>query len=240
MTLSMDDDARDLAAVKAGDPAAFARVYDRHAAIVLSICRRGGAADADDALQETFIRAFRLLDWPSSPADLRRWLYGIARRVCSEQRRAASRRGRHESQAAMHQREVPSAAAPHAGAERAEQFCRLEAALDRLPDDERLAIHLFYLEHDPVPAASHALGVSRSGFYKLLDRARPRPRVPAGGRGGLTCQPQVRRLNVASPFSCSVGAHNWRWNCLKGCTRREALRLRGCMAAHAVNEVPSS
>lgn len=174
MTLSMDDDARDLADVQAGDPAAFARLYDRHAAIVLSICRHRGVADADDALQETFIRAFRLLDRPSGPAELRPWLYGIARRVCSEQRRAASRRERHESQAAMHQRDSQVTATPNGPAERAEQFSRLEDALGRLPDNERLAIHLFYLEHDPVPAASNALGVSRSGFYKLLDRARRR------------------------------------------------------------------
>ncbi len=35
-----------------------------------------------------------------------------------------------------------------------------------------LAIHLHYLEHDPVDAAMRTLGLSRSGFYKLLGRAR--------------------------------------------------------------------
>ena len=39
-------------------------------------------------------------------------------------------------------------------------------------DRERLAIHLYYLEADPVNAAMSALGLSRSGYYKLLSRAR--------------------------------------------------------------------
>ena len=39
---------------------------------------------------------------------------------------------------------------------------------------ERLAIHLYYLDADPVGAATSALGLSRSGYYKLLSRAHGR------------------------------------------------------------------
>jgi DNA-directed RNA polymerase specialized sigma24 family protein len=60
------------------------------------------------------------------------------------------------------------------GAARAEQMQRLTDALGTLADDERLAIHLFYLEDDAASAAADALGLSRSGFYKLLARARGR------------------------------------------------------------------
>ncbi len=57
-------------------------------------------------------------------------------------------------------------------AEHAENLDRLTEALDQLEDRERLAIHLYYLEADPVKAAKSALGLSRSGYYKLLARAR--------------------------------------------------------------------
>lgn len=53
-----------------------------------------------------------------------------------------------------------------------EALDRLGAALDQLEDRERLAVHLFYLDADPVQAAESALGLSRSGFYKLLARAK--------------------------------------------------------------------
>jgi RNA polymerase sigma-70 factor, ECF subfamily len=184
-----DDDARDLAAAAAGDHDAFGRLYDRHAAVVLSLCRSAIAspsklADADDALQETFIRAHAMLDRLQHTAimrgegGLRSWLYAIARRVCSERRRAATRRLHHEG-VAMHngalmiEREAMAQAS--LVVERVDEhdaLDRLGAALDQLDDRERLAVHLFYLDADPVRAAESALGLSRSGFYKLLARAK--------------------------------------------------------------------
>ena len=56
----------------------------------------------------------------------------------------------------------------------AEQLQRLDGAIDQLEDRQRLAIHLFYLESDPIQAAKSALGLSRSGYYKLLAEARDR------------------------------------------------------------------
>lgn len=183
MTDVMHDDASDLASARDGsDPergAALARLYDRHAPVVISLCRqasgRGGRdlAEAEDAAQETFIRAFRKLDQLVDLARFRPWLYAIAANVCAERRRAAGRRAKHEGEAMkLHTATLNHSAEP--APERAEQLDRLGEALMRLPDDERLAIHLHYLEADPVRAAMPALGVSRSGFYKLLSRARQR------------------------------------------------------------------
>lgn len=181
----MTDDARDLEAARApgGGPdahAAFARIYDRHSAVVRALCRRHSPseADTDDALQECFIRAFGMLDRVSDPAGLRSWLYQIATHVCSERRRAAGRRRKHEHAAfdkgaeGMNGQQRRAEPAPASAAEHAEQLNRLTHALDQLPDDERLAIHIYYLEPDPVAAASSAIGVSRSAFYKLLSRAK--------------------------------------------------------------------
>ena len=68
----------------------------------------------------------------------------------------------------------PGEESPTETAARHERLELLGRAMDQLPDNERLALHLYYLEADPVAAASTALGVSRSGFYKLLTRARER------------------------------------------------------------------
>lgn len=193
----MTDDARDLGLVRAGrradgpSPAsheAFARIYDRHAAVVRALCRQNSPtdADADDALQETFLRAYRMQDRLTDPDGMRSWLYAIARLVCSERRRSARRRSAHEHGAAEEIRAMttttttpgasatPAAASPSERAAQQERMELLSRAMDQLPDNERLALHLYYLEADPVAAASVALGVSRSGFYKLLTRARER------------------------------------------------------------------
>lgn len=189
----MNPDARDLTAALNGGAdgqAAFARVYDRHAPVVRALCRqhvgRRSEAEVDDALQETFIRAFTMLAKVEDPEKLRPWLYAIARRVCAERRRAGTRRSHHEAtgvrvvmngfleQTARDGSPGPQAAGPCTSAEHAEQLARLDQALDELPDKERLAIHFYYLDNDPVAAAHSCLGLSRSGFYKLLAKATER------------------------------------------------------------------
>ncbi len=182
-------DAASAEACRSGEEA-FARLYDRHAPVVRALCRvqLRSEEEADDALQETFIRAYRKLDMVQDAEGVRSWLYAIARLVCAERRRSARRRNHHEQRArnlaertgvvnaAPHQPDMAEAVAgfPAAQADRAEQLDRLSRALEQLPDDERLALHLYYLESDPIAAASECLGVSRSGFYKLLTRGRER------------------------------------------------------------------
>ncbi len=173
MTPTMDDDRRDLEAARSGDQEAFGRIYDRHAAVVLSICRRRLGRDAEDATQETFIRAYRRLDDLADSARLRPWLFAIARYVCMERHRSTRRRSHHEERAmtqAMTDR-APDPTTPEDAAHN-EDLDRLTTALAHLAEDEQLAIHLYYLDADPVAAGADALGLSRSGYYKLLTRAR--------------------------------------------------------------------
>lgn len=195
----VNDDCSDLAALDAGDRDAGRRLYDRHAAVIFALCRAEtglrAAQDAEDAVQETFLRAFRMRDRLTDCTGFRSWLYAIARLVCKEQRtdRARARRdvaygldfsrkstkatgpeGRkpmpiHTMQAAF---ERQSADGPAAPLERQETLARLGSAIDSLPRDVRLALHLFYLEPDPVDAAKRALGVSRAQFYRLVAEAR--------------------------------------------------------------------
>jgi RNA polymerase sigma factor (sigma-70 family) len=173
MVMSLNDDASDLAAARRGDQNAFARLYDRHGAVVLSLCRQRSLADAEDATQETFIRAYRMLDRLQAPDKFRPWLYAIAKRVCSERRRARMRRHDHEARSVMNTAvSHEPRPRPDATAEHEEQLARLDDAIGRLDETERLAIHLHYLEADPVRAAAESLGLSRSGYYKLLARAR--------------------------------------------------------------------
>jgi RNA polymerase sigma-70 factor (ECF subfamily) len=200
MGAPVNDDCSDLAALDAGDRDAGRRLYDRHAAVIFALCRAESPSrsvqDAEDAVQETFLRAFRMRDRLTDCTGFRPWLYAIARLVCKERRteRARARRdvaygldfskkstargrgseGRkpmpnHTMQAAF---ERQSEQSPAASLERQETLARLGSAIDSLPRDVRLALHLFYLEPEPVDAAKRALGVSRAQFYRLVAEAR--------------------------------------------------------------------
>lgn len=174
----VSDDCTDLADHGTGDPNAFGRLYDRHAPIVLALCVSNAPgrsfAEGEDALQETFTRAFRMLDRVEDCTKFRAWIYRIARYVCSERRRSSERRKGHEQEASKQAGLRLAGSEPNHPVERREQLERLDWALDKLPDDERLVIHLQYLDPDPVGAAQRSLGVSRSGYYKMLQRARER------------------------------------------------------------------
>lgn len=136
-------------------------------------------------MQETFIRAHSKLQTVSDCRGFRSWLFTIARFVTRERSRSAARYAAHVDAAAtmsatsghtpgssIAASTAGAAHAPHESLEHRDVLDRLSVALDQLPDDERLAIHLQYLDNDPIAAARSALGLSRSGFYALLARAR--------------------------------------------------------------------
>jgi len=63
-----------------GSEAAFALLYDRHTPRLLQTAWRlsgGSEHDAEDAVQETWIRALRALRWWSGDSPLGAWLRGI-------------------------------------------------------------------------------------------------------------------------------------------------------------------
>lgn len=175
----VSDDCTDLADHRQGDSNAFGRLYDRHSAVILALCIRNVSGrsftEGEDALQETFTRAYRMLDRVQDCTRFRPWLYRIARFVCSERRRSAQRRQSHESDAAEHRMQLKLVGTDVTDSlDKKEQLARLDAALEQLPETERLAIHLQYLDPNPVGAAQSTLGLSRSGYYKTLERARQR------------------------------------------------------------------
>lgn len=69
---------------QAGGERVFAELVDLHRAELHAHCYRmlGSSQDADDALQETLLRAWRGVDGLRNAASARAWLYAIATNVC--------------------------------------------------------------------------------------------------------------------------------------------------------------
>ncbi len=73
-----------LAAARAGDDGAFQQLVDSHHAALHAHCYRmlGSLHDAEDALQEALLRAWRGLSRFDGRSSLHTWLYRIATNAC--------------------------------------------------------------------------------------------------------------------------------------------------------------
>ena len=78
----------------AAPSAAFEALFDRHHRGILAFCRHmlGSPEEAEDAVQHTFMAAYRELTARDKPIQLRAWLYTIARNRCLSVLRARRER----------------------------------------------------------------------------------------------------------------------------------------------------
>src|SRR4051794_32957322 len=85
------------------------RALENHRRELTGFCYRmlGAGSEAEDAVQETMVRAWRALDRVEGRSSLRAWLYRIARNVCVDMARSPQRRARPmEISPAVRQRDV--------------------------------------------------------------------------------------------------------------------------------------
>jgi RNA polymerase sigma-70 factor (ECF subfamily) len=171
MDQNLPTDAELVTAALAGEREAFGQLYDRYARIVRAVVAgtSGDWPGAEDMTQECFLRAYRKLRTLREPARFGPWIVGIARQIGRERRRTL-RRDRHE----FHDSQPAIAASEPNGVPSVDDRDELEhvlKSLNQCDERERVAIHAFYLEQRDGSHAAELLGLSRSGFYALLQRA---------------------------------------------------------------------
>lgn len=156
-------------AVLAGEKKAFEGLYDRYAPLVRAICydTTANISDAQDLAQDVFLRAYERLDALQKPDRFGMWLVGIARLRCKEWQRQKLRAQSKQPRLRMAD---PLIFDPSNDG----QIERLREMILRLSAKERLALHAFYLQGRSADDARRIMGLSRSGFYCVLERARKR------------------------------------------------------------------
>ncbi len=157
-------------AVLGGDRSAYAELYNRHAPVIRAICNDATRelTRAQDLSQEVFLKAYRNLGRLRDPDRFAAWLVGITRNECRDWLRRRQR-DRHEFVD-----RVPDTADDASPNGYDERVAALNEAMRRLPERERLALHAFYLQGESADSIRAVLGLSTSGVYRLLDRARRR------------------------------------------------------------------
>jgi RNA polymerase sigma-70 factor (ECF subfamily) len=167
-----------LAAAAAGDEQAFVQLTAPVRRRLHAHCYRmlGSVHDADDALQETMLRAWRGIVRFEPRAELSSWLYRIATNVCL---RMIEQRSRWHAAVEAHLQPYPDALlepeTPEREAERRETIgLAFVAAMQLLPPRQRAALVLRDVLGWSAREAAEVLEVSVAAVNSALQRARER------------------------------------------------------------------
>jgi RNA polymerase sigma factor (sigma-70 family) len=158
------------APARAPHATATAGLYERHSAKILSYClhQLGSREEAEDAVQTTFMNAFRALGRGVVPEAESAWLFKIAENVCLSRRRSSWRRGRIESPSDF---DVIEEIVPGPSRQR-DELIGIEDALASMPEQQRRAILLREWQGLSYREIADELEVSQSAVETLIFRAR--------------------------------------------------------------------
>jgi RNA polymerase sigma-70 factor, ECF subfamily len=171
--ISQGDEAEILARVRGGESAAYGELVVLHAQVAKrTAVFLGAGADADDVVQEAFVKAYRALGSFRSGSAFRPWFLRIVANETRNVVRSRGRRSRREELAAP----LDVVLDPAEQAVSLERRTELLAAVRALPDPMRLVVTCRYLldldEQETAVVLGWPRGTVKSRLHRALGRLR--------------------------------------------------------------------
>ena len=156
------DDHELVAGCRAGDPAAYGTLIDRHYRRVFATCLGvlGHVQEAEDAAQEAVVRGFERIARLRAANQFGPWITRIAKNLCIDR----LRRQRRDREAVAGRPATPPA--------RPDEHADLQDAIRRLPMELRLPLVMYYFDGRSAAGIADTLGVSHSAICQRLRLAR--------------------------------------------------------------------
>jgi RNA polymerase sigma-70 factor (ECF subfamily) len=162
--------------VRAGDQAAYAELVECYQKPVYHLCLRmlGDAGDAEDAAQETFLRAYLQLASYDAGRSFKTWLMAIASHYCIDRlrRRRVTLLSLDDEPLVQVLGLRCAAPLPDEAALYGEQATRMQRALTHLPAETRKVVALRYWGEYSCEEIAEATGASVNAVKSRLHRAR--------------------------------------------------------------------
>jgi RNA polymerase sigma-70 factor (ECF subfamily) len=169
------DEAAAVAQARGGDSEAFRVLVERHSRSVFRLAFRmtGNTHDAEDVVQEAFLKAYRNLDRFDQRSQFGSWVYRIAANCAFDVLRARQRRdGR---LASVDEDDWPELPAPEPGPDRLalgeDVRRRVDTALGRMSPRERAAFVLRHFEGRTIREIGDALDLDAEAVKQSVCRA---------------------------------------------------------------------
>ena len=164
-----------IARVRAGEPEAYAELVRAHTGIALrAAAALGAGSDAEDVVQQAFVKAYCALGRFRDDMAFRPWLLSIVANETRNTVRAAMRRYTlADREAALVEAEpvIPESADPAVATLESERRGVLAAAREKLSEEHRLVVTYRYLLEMDERETAQALGWPRGTVKSRLSRA---------------------------------------------------------------------
>ena len=168
-------DSETLRRCRRGDPAALGALYDAYRQPVYYLARRMvGEAEAEDACQEAFIAVFGAVAKFEGKSKLSTWVMAVTTRVCLMHLRNRRRLEVAADSADVDGAEPVTLLSPSDALLKKEFLQRLADAMDRLPENQRMAVTLRSFEEMSYEQIARAMNCRLEQVRATLFRARCR------------------------------------------------------------------
>jgi len=170
-----------------GDVGAYEELVRRyqHVAVRTAYLVMGGAAEAEDAVQEAFVKAYYALPRFRGDAPFRPWLLTIVANEARNRRKSAARRARLALRAGQDRPSGDAAPSPEVAALEEEERAILVEAVNRLREQDRMVIGYRYFlglsERETASALGVPAGTVKSRLARALRRLRAALETTSGG-----------------------------------------------------------
>lgn len=173
-----EENVRLMMKVRDGDAKAFERLVELNQRAVIGTVARmlNNLDDAHDIAQQVFIRVWRSAARYEPSAKFTTWLFTITRNLVFNEMRRRTRKREVSIEAQMEEHHLDHAAPersnPDIQAQQEELERAIDAAIQTLPEKQRMAVALRKFEDMPYEEICVVLGMSLSAVKSLLFRAR--------------------------------------------------------------------
>jgi RNA polymerase sigma-70 factor (ECF subfamily) len=215
-------DAHDVIEAQAGDELAFRRLVERHGRGVFQLAFRltGSEPDAEDIVQDAFLKAYRELKRFEARSSFRTWLHRITVNCSYDLLRQRPRHAAErlddagDEQGSGIEPEADETSRPDRLAYGTEVSDRVRTALDLLTPAERAAFVLRHFEGRSLDEIGESLGLrlgaTKHSVFRAVQKMR-RALAPLVGGGDSRIGPRMEGAGGTMSFNAGTAAREGRW-----------------------------
>jgi RNA polymerase sigma factor (sigma-70 family) len=173
--------------------ATLREIFEQYQHLVFNLCLHylQNKQDAEEATQDVFVKIHTKLSSFEGKSSLKTWVYRITVNHCLDLLRARKRQNRlsyithlffGKTETPL---ELPQFDHPGVLLEDQEDLENLFEKINQLPENQRTALILRYLDDLPPPEIAHIMGLSLKAVESLLQRAKQNLEKKLDGREGI-------------------------------------------------------